>query len=312
MGPGSDFEHRLNELKMAYPSIEVPSEVWSWTIAQLDAYFASGGAKRPEVDKSRTPKRKLNGEEYDVQEALQVQQNLHRGFSDKCFQDALKALQRKFPDRKVKGHPDGAAYFEAFESLTLSVHAKVLPDYGLSPDWDGVRELISRMVDALRHPKVKKMQEEINVLMGLPRNAAFTPPGKGADMFIFRPNKDGPVPGFPRDMVRDEDGDEAHEFFVEDADGELKPRGPTAMEQEVWYQVVHTPAVVIREQPDEKSKMVGRKKAGKRLRVQQVKDDKWLQLHHSELVRLGVQEAWVLLDGAEMGLAGQKLLEKVG
>merc|ERR1719253_149247 len=98
MGPGSDFEHRLNELKMAYPSIEVPSEVWSWTIAELDAYFASGGAKRPEADKSRTPKRKLNGEEYDVSEALQVQQNLHRGFSDKSFQEALKALQRKFPD----------------------------------------------------------------------------------------------------------------------------------------------------------------------------------------------------------------------
>eukprot|EP00913_Durusdinium_trenchii_P030624 g28681.t1 len=39
--------------------------------------------------------------------------------------------------------------------------------------------------------------------------------------------------------------------------------------------------------------MVGRKKAGKRLRIQSVKDGKWLQLHPSELVKLAAQEGWV-------------------
>ena len=34
--------------------------------------------------------------------------------------------------------------------------------------------------------EVKKLQEEINVIMGLPRNAMFTPPSKSHDLFIFR------------------------------------------------------------------------------------------------------------------------------
>mmetsp|Transcript_151102 Transcript_151102/g.483540 ORF Transcript_151102/g.483540 Transcript_151102/m.483540 type:complete len:173 (+) Transcript_151102:275-793(+) len=171
--------------------------------------------------------------------------------------------------------------------------------------------MMARIGEALRHPKVRKMQEEINVLMGLPRNANFTPPAKGEEIFIYRPNRDGPVPGSSRSLLQDEDGDEAHEFFVEDQDGELRQRGPTALDDECWYQVVHSPAVVIREQPDEKSKMVGRKKVGKRIRIQRVVGGKWLQLHHTELVKLGVQEAWVLLDGTEMGLAGQQLLNRV-
>lgn len=202
--------------------------------------------------------------------------------------------------------------WEAFESLTLSVHAKVMPQWGLSADWDGVREMISRMMEALKHPKVKKLQEEINILMGLPRNARFTPPSKGQEMFLYRPNADGPVPGPPRPMVVDEDGDEGHEFLVEDLEtGELQRKGPTALDAEIWYQVLFKPAVVVREQPDEKSKMVGKKKAGKRVRVSRVVDGKWLQLHHSELVRMGVQEAWLLLDGEEIGMPGEKLLERI-
>mmetsp|Transcript_92530 Transcript_92530/g.167128 ORF Transcript_92530/g.167128 Transcript_92530/m.167128 type:complete len:206 (+) Transcript_92530:450-1067(+) len=202
---------------------------------------------------------------------------------------------------------------QAFEAITLTVYAKVLPNWGLSPDWDGVREMIRRTADALNHPKVKKAQEEISVLMGLPRNATFTPPSKGAELILHRPNCDGPVPGFSRPLVQDEDGDEAHEFLVEDlATGDLKQQGPSAMEEELWFVVLQKPAVVIREAPDNEAKMVGRKKVAKRLRAQLVKDGKWLQLHHTELVRLGVQEAWVCMDPVESGLpADQPLLERV-
>uniref|UniRef100_A0A6T8YJ73 Uncharacterized protein n=1 Tax=Pyrodinium bahamense TaxID=73915 RepID=A0A6T8YJ73_9DINO len=313
----ADFGLRLEELQKQHPSIDAPPEVWAWSLSELETFFASGGTLRPKVPekKSLTPrKREASDEvsEYEVSEALQLQAQLRDGFKDALFQDALKRLQRRYPERKTKGHPDGVAYFEAFEALTLSVHARVLPSWGLAADWDGVREMTSRMAEALKHPKVRKSQEEINVLMGLPRNATFTPPTKGEEIFLYRPNADAPIPGYPRPLVRDEDGDEGHEFLVEDLEtGSLRPHGPTALDSECWYQVVHRPAVVIREQPDEKSKMVGRKKAGKRLRVQRVVGGKWLQLHHTELVRLGVQEAWVLLDGAELGLTGQQLLERV-
>jgi len=312
----AEFGARLEELQREHPSIEVPPDVWTWSLADLDAFFSSGGAMRPKASdrRSLTPGKRAHGEEvreYEVAEALELLGRLRQGFADTLFQDALKRLQRRYPKRKEKGHGDFTGYFEAFEPLTLSVHARVLPECGLAADWDGVREMSQRMTEALRHPKVRKMQEEINVLMGLPRNATFTPPRKSGDLFMFRPNRDGPVPGYPRPLVADEDSDEAHEFLVEDVQtGELRPQGPTALDAEVWYQVLHK-AVVIREQPDEKSRMVGRKKTGKRLRVQKVVGGKWAQLHSTELERLGVQEAWVLLDGAEAGMPGVQLLGKV-
>merc|ERR1719456_356418 len=152
----------------------------------------------------------------------------------------------------------------------------------------------------------------MNVLMGLPRNAIFQPPRNHEELFIFHPLRDAPVPSFSRPTVVDEDGDEGHEFFVEDLEtGELRIRGPTALEDaDCWYVVLHKPAVVLRSKPDVKADMVGRKKTGKRVRVQRVVSGKWAQLHSAELVRLGVKEAWAPLDGAEMGFPGQQLLER--
>jgi len=324
-----DFTAKLEDLRRKHPQVKVPPEAWTWSGAELDAWFASGGtskvpaaspppkaeASAPAKKDSETPKKRPSSEAfgYEYTEALVVLKQLMEGFQTDEFQDNLRMLQAQYPERKTKGHLDCVAFFEAFNSQALAVYAKVLPGLGMTADWDGVRQLISKMSDAMLHPKVKKTQEEINVLMGLPRNVQFTPPSKGSELFLYRPDGDGPVAAHSTPLMQDEDGDEAHEFWVEDGEsGELKMQGPSSLEQESWYLVLHKPAVVIREEPDEKAKMVGRKKAGKRLRVQRVKDGKWLQLHHSELVKLGVQEAWVLMDPEEAGLPpGQPLLEKV-
>lgn len=310
-----DFTSKLEDLRRRHPQVKVPGDAWTWSLEELEAYFHSGGKTAAERKAAMTPQKRKSSEalEFEIADALSLLGQLTECFADASFQDALKQLQLQYPERKTKGHPDSHSYFEAFESLVLSVYVKVLPVFSLTPDWDGVREMNSKMKDALHHPKVKKVQEDMNVLMGLPRNAQFTPPSKGSELFLYRPLADGPVPSYARPLVEDEDGDEAHEFLVEDKEtGELRPHGPTSLGQELWFLVVHKPAVVIREQPDEKAKMVGRKKAGKRLRVQTVKDGKWLQLHHSELVKLGVQEAWVLMDPVEAGLPpDHPLLERV-
>lgn len=383
----TEFGVKLGELRRRHPSVEVPPDLQTWRREDVDAFFSTGGTWRPrttsqqEQQSAPTPakrKRSLEGNEYSISEALKIQSQLHEGFEDQAFQKELKQLQQRFPERKTKGHQDGAAYFEAFESLTLGVHARVLPEWGLTADWDGVRQMMSRMSEALRHPKVKKKQEEINVLMGLPRNAQFTPPTKCEEIFLYRPHGDGPVPGYLRPLSQDDDGDEGHEFFVEDIEtGELRMHGspmapaPAAVLPGItarrslssvsgsrqggmpagtgvvgatangngtaaangpavgaaagngaagarlgtqvgdcYYQVLHKP-VIIRGRPDTDATMVGRRKAGKRLRVQKVVDGKWLLLHTSEVEKLGVAEGWVLLDGGEVGLEGEKLLERV-
>jgi len=152
------------------------------------------------------------------------------------------------------------------------------------------------------------------MLMGLPRDAVFTPPKKDEEMFLYRPNHDAPVPGYARPLLMDEDGDEGHEFLVEDMEtGDMQTQGHTAAggSGDCWFKVIHKPAIVIRSKPDVKSDMVGRKKHGKTIHAQRVVDNKWLELHSSELVKLGVSEAWVLIDGSEMGLGDEQLLERV-
>lgn len=316
----ADFGARLDALQKQHPSITAPPEVWVWSLTDLETFFSSGGSVRPKPveRKSLTPrKREVSGDlQYEVSDALLIQGQLRECLAETVFQDALKRLHQRYPERKTKGHPDLTAFFEAFEALALSIYARVLPSWGLTADWDGVREMFVLMCDALKHPKVKKTQEEINVLMGLPRNATFTPPAKGEELFVYRPDGDGPVPGYSRPLLEDDDGDEGHEFLIEDREtGALVAQGSGADAQgcsEIWYQVCSSiKAVVIREKPDDASKMVGRKKTGKKIRVQRVVAGKWLELHHSELARLGVQEAWVLLDGSEVGMPGQQLLEKV-
>ncbi|CAK9019571.1 Hypothetical protein SCF082_LOCUS14574 [Durusdinium trenchii] len=339
----ADESTRESTLQL-FPVFLPKVRAWTWKPEELEAWFASGGttkvgaqvkeqpketAKEPPKE-PQTPRKRSHGEAFgfDIQETLQLQQQLLTSFSETDFQENLKQLQAQHPERKTKGHYDSAAYLEAFNALAFTVYAKVLPDWKLAATWDGVREMLSKTHEAQAHPKVRKVQEEINVIMGLPRNVCFTPPSKNSEfLLIFRPDGDAPVQSSSLPLYQDDDGDEAHEFLDEDEDtGELKVRatqmlkrcGPTSgtsseqEAQEVWYQVLHNPAVMIRDQPDEKARMVGRKKVGKRLRIQSVKDGKWLQLHQSELVKLGVQEAWVVMDPVEAGLpAGSPLLEKV-
>mmetsp|Transcript_22998 Transcript_22998/g.42330 ORF Transcript_22998/g.42330 Transcript_22998/m.42330 type:complete len:645 (+) Transcript_22998:80-2014(+) len=328
-----EFGAKLSQLRkeFAHLDLEIPPDIRTWTLEELEAYFLSGGINRPvsgsraseqppppqeKPEVSKTPSRKRPAEgilEYSVGEALEIQTKLREQFSDAAFQNGLKELQERFPERKSKGHSDRALYFEAFEALTLTVHAKVLPTFGMNPDWNGVREMMSRMTEAMKHPKVKKEQEEINVLMGLPRDAEFAPPAKEEEMFQYRPNADAAVPQYSIPLVMDEDGDEAHEFLVEDpVAGEFRLRGPSALSSDCWFVVLQKPAIVIRAKPDLQSDMVGRKKAGKHIRGQRVLDDKWVQLHGTELVKLGVQEAWVLLVGSEEdGSGNEPLLERV-
>mmetsp|Transcript_23173 Transcript_23173/g.53297 ORF Transcript_23173/g.53297 Transcript_23173/m.53297 type:complete len:634 (+) Transcript_23173:69-1970(+) len=329
-----EFGARLSQLRkeFAHLDLAIPPDIRTWTLEELEAYFLSGGINRPvsgsraseqpppppekSAEVSKTPSRKRPAEgilEYSVSEALEIQTKLREQFSDSAFQNGLKELQERFPDRKSKGHSDRALYFEAFEALTLMVHAKVLPIFGMNPDWNGVREMMSRMSEAMKHHKVKKEQEEINVLMGLPRDAEFAPPAKEEEMFQYRPNADAAVPEFSIPLVMDEDGDYAHEFLVEDpVAGEFRLQGPSALSGDCWYVVLQKPAIVIRAKPDLKSDMVGRKKAGKHIRGQRVLEDKWVQLHATELGKLGVHEAWVMLVGSEEDGSGtEALLERV-
>jgi len=189
--------------------------------------------KQPQSSGTATPKKQAvpqtsgsgstsEAPQFPVAEALQLQDSLRQHFSAKGFQDGLRKLLKKHPQRKQRGHAHGPAYFQAFETLVLTVFCKVLPKYDLRADWDGVQDMYARMATAMRNSKVKKQQEELNTLLGLPRDAVLLSTKKAEEAFVYCEARDGGAPGYAMPLLVDEDGDEAHEFFIEDpCTGEL-------------------------------------------------------------------------------------------
>lgn len=224
------FQERIAELRERYPNeLDLPYDARTWSTIELENFFESGGFIKPVRPSPRpngaaarpkpavTPKVRGNFPQLSVPEASRLQEQLHTGFADKQFQESLKKLQAEYPQRKSRGHADGPAFFESFERLTMTVYSKVLPAAGLRGDFDGVRELSGRLQTAMFNLKVKKAQEEINLLIGLPRDAAWKPESKKQEeLLAYRPAGDGDIPGFAVPLVMDTDGDSCHEFLIED------------------------------------------------------------------------------------------------
>lgn len=120
-----DFTAKLEDLRRKHPQVKVPSDAFTWKPEELEAWFASGGTSKtapapapaapaPPAE-AQTPKKRSHSKAfgYEVEEALQLQQQLLTGFSDPEFQENLKKLQAQYPERKTKGHYDSMSYFEA-------------------------------------------------------------------------------------------------------------------------------------------------------------------------------------------------------
>lgn len=303
----ADFSSRLQQLREEFPGcvdLEVPPEAAAlWTAIDLRNFFESGGFIRPKgIPPAASSGPSSTGtkpevaaapvkDQFPTSTAMQLQDKLKANFGSKDFQHKLQTLQRRYPERRTRGHRDGAAYFESFEALVLTVYQRVLPAHGLRGDWDGVQEMFSKLTSALHHPKVKKTHEEINLLLGLPREAKLVS-SRREDAFVYCPGADAGTPDAEPAPFEDSDGDEAQEFLVEnEVTGELQT---VARSTDSWFKVLQKPCAPLRNFPDERSGQLGKLDKGKRFRVQRVAG-RWLLLHQTELEKLGgVAEAWVL------------------
>lgn len=228
----SSIEGRLEALREEFPgcaNLVIPKEAADWSDSDLRNFFESGGFIKPKIlnkeklekDIPAAAEGAFEGPQFAVPEALQLQDKLLTAFKSQEFQEKLKRLQAQYPQRKQKGHRDGPVYFQAFEVLVMAVFCSVFPAHGLRGDWDGVRDMFAMMASALTHLKVKRQHEEINILLGLPRDARLIAPSKKEDLLVYCPGGNGNPP-FDSHLIQDEDGDVAHEFLVEnEATGEL-------------------------------------------------------------------------------------------
>merc|ERR1711879_667366 len=103
------------------------------------------------------------------------------------------------------------------------VYRTVLPrkPWCLEPGWEGYRQMTARMKRVEEDPRILQGKAEINQILGLPRHAQINPPAE-EPLITAMPQGGGSVLSYPSPLLRDNDGDEAHEFWEEDALGELR------------------------------------------------------------------------------------------
>lgn len=160
--------------------------------------------------------------QFSTDMALQVLDDLRNTFGSGEFQASLRRLQDELPQRRTRGHQHVRAFAVAFEQLALAGYRHVLPRWGLRGDWDGLRDLDVLLEAALGAGAAREGHAEINVLLGLPRDASLRGPKKEDELLVYRPEGDGGVQDYPCSLSTDMDGDKAQEFWIEDvASGEL-------------------------------------------------------------------------------------------
>mmetsp|Transcript_827 Transcript_827/g.2436 ORF Transcript_827/g.2436 Transcript_827/m.2436 type:complete len:216 (+) Transcript_827:46-693(+) len=176
-----------------------------------DDLSKSGGASAGAGDAVPSEK------QFSIEEALALYKALHAAFLEEKFQTLLKRAEAAYPHRGMRGHPDSQAYMQRLQGLLLHAYCSVLPrkPWCLEPSWQGVKQMNMRLVKAEEDPKVMRLKEEINRVLGLPRHAVIKPPAE-EPVFTATPDGTGGVPGYSTPLHVDNDGDAAHEFWEED------------------------------------------------------------------------------------------------
>eukprot|EP00747_Dinoflagellata_sp_TGD_P184949 gnl/TRDRNA2_/TRDRNA2_41107_c0_seq1.p1 gnl/TRDRNA2_/TRDRNA2_41107_c0~~gnl/TRDRNA2_/TRDRNA2_41107_c0_seq1.p1 ORF type:complete len:224 (+),score=53.95 gnl/TRDRNA2_/TRDRNA2_41107_c0_seq1:85-756(+) len=154
--------------------------------------------------------------QYTVAEAVSLQSQILKAVQEEQFQKLLKRAQALHPRRGVRGHPDQEKFVTQLQGLLKHVYGTILtrPPWNLDEGWQGVRQMMSKMVAVADDKKVVAVRDQINEVLGLPRGAVLRPPPE-EPLFVPTPDGSGPVPTYSPPLLTDTDGDQAHEFWEE-------------------------------------------------------------------------------------------------
>mmetsp|Transcript_87177 Transcript_87177/g.260051 ORF Transcript_87177/g.260051 Transcript_87177/m.260051 type:complete len:205 (-) Transcript_87177:79-693(-) len=171
-----------------------------------------------------------NGEpQYTAEEAVALYRALCAAFAEESFQKLLRRAEALHPQRAQRGHPDQQAFMSQLQGLLLHVYRTVLPrePWCLAPGWEGYAQMTARMASVAEDPKVMALKEQLNGLLGLPRHTTIRPP-QDEPVLQAAPDGSGEVPTYASPLLRDSDGDTAHEFWEEDRGGQLRQVPPSS------------------------------------------------------------------------------------
>eukprot|EP00929_Paragymnodinium_shiwhaense_P022254 TRINITY_DN1425_c0_g1_i3.p1 TRINITY_DN1425_c0_g1~~TRINITY_DN1425_c0_g1_i3.p1 ORF type:complete len:232 (-),score=44.94 TRINITY_DN1425_c0_g1_i3:120-815(-) len=178
------------------------------------------------VDGSNGQPRCPAGKEFKKKEALAILKALKEAFQEKSFQEDLRRVEARHPKRGWKGNEQQQMFMDCLYERLVRVYDVVFPKkpFNLPPGWEGYRQMQSRMYHLTDDTDVIKAQVDINVVLGLPKGAVLRPPAEEPVCMPVEKThlvKRDPHAEFSRPLLMDATGDLAHEFWEEDADGNL-------------------------------------------------------------------------------------------
>lgn len=186
----------------------------------------SGGTEPvPGTSDGAAGKDAANEQHYTVEEALALLHALKQAYAEESFQKLLRRAEALHPRRGQRGHPDQQAFTAQLQGLLLHVYRTVLPrkPWCLEPGWEGYRMMMALMAPISEDPLILKAHEEINAILGLPRQTVLRlRPPTDEPVFIATPDGSGAIHMYAAPLLTDGDGDVAHEFWEEDRGGELR------------------------------------------------------------------------------------------
>merc|ERR1712137_69897 len=159
--------------------------------------------------------------QFTVPEAVAILEALRDAFKKDSFQKPRRHIEAAHPRRSQRDHGDGPAFMKLLQAQLERVYSVVLPrpPWTLDPGWAGFQQMESRMRSVSQEPRVVQLLEEINTLLGFPKQFVIRAPPE-EPVVVEMPDGSGSVP--QEVLLTDEDGDRAHEFWKEGTDGQLR------------------------------------------------------------------------------------------
>lgn len=167
-----------------------------------------------------------------MEEALALLKDLKEAYKDVKFQKLLRRAESLHPKRGQRDHEDARNFEHRMQGLLLHVYRTVFPrePWCLEVGWEGYRQMEAAMASVAEDARVIKAKAEINQILNLPRFAQIRPPREVEEPLLAPGTLDGLATSSAAKaaafsaapLLTDKDGDLAHEFWEEDAKGELQ------------------------------------------------------------------------------------------
>jgi len=155
-----------------------------------------------------------------VEQALALQRELFKGFSQDSFQQKLGALERAH--RKGSGE-----YLKGRQELCLTVQRLILPKYGFESSQRGVFSMMVCMADFNHNPEFVEMGMKINALLEVETGAIVLEAGKQSEAPLtvtFHRDMQDPAQSINLDLPRGATVQFVKEFLSKmDPTGKIQP-----------------------------------------------------------------------------------------